>query len=146
MKKNLALFLAVLFMAIPASAQEGDCKAAFARISGADQFAALTLYNFGQHMELQADIPGQEPMQDFALLIDGEPTQTFPQPGLDDLLVGFPTDAGELKIGDALLGQLAKGREAIVSANLNGKGIETRFSLKGSASAIKRVKAACKGS
>jgi hypothetical protein len=145
MIKTIGIFQAFLFMALPAAAQEGDCRVSFARVSGAGQFTALTLYNFGQHMELQADIPGQESMQDFALLVDGAATQTFPQLGLDDLLVGFPTDASELKVDDALLGQLAKGREATVAANLNGKSIQTKFSLKGSASAIKRVKGGCKG-
>lgn len=145
MNRTIAVFCTFLFMAAPVAAQDGDCKIAFERVSGASQFSALTLYNFGQHMELQADIPGQESMEDFALLIDGEPTPTFPQLGLDDMLVGFPTDSSELRIDDGLLGQLAKGREAAVTAKFEGKSIKSVFSLKGSAAALKRVKSGCKG-
>lgn len=143
--KRFALMM-LLSLSLPASAfaQAGDCKASFALVEGTGQFTALTLFNFGQHFELQADTPAQGPLDQIALAIDGEAAEVYPQMGLDDLLVGFSTDQGELQVSDELLARLSAGSQVTVTANAGGVAARSAFSLKGSATAIRRLQSGCK--
>ena len=129
-----------------AFAQEDDCKTSFPLQTGTGEITALTLFNFGKHLELQADTPKQEPLQDVVLNIDGKPAEVYPSLGLDDLLVGLSTDAEQLEVSDALLSALAKGKQATLTARTpEGKPAEAVFSLDGSAASVSRVKTGCKG-
>lgn len=132
-------------VAWPVLAQEDECKIGFPVQSSTGEVTALTLFNFGSHLELQADTPKQEPLQGVALVIDGEPAELFSSPGLDDLLIGFSTSASELEVSDAMLSKLAKGREAVLSAStLEGKPVRAAFKLDGAVSNISHVMAGCK--
>lgn len=141
--KHLACVLA-LFAATPAFAQEDDCRASFALVNGTGQFTALTLYNFGQHYELQADTPAQAPLEQIEMAIDGEAVTVYPQMGLDDLLVVFTTDPVELQVSDEMLARLSAGSNVTVTANAGGVAAKSEFSLKGSAAAIRRLQSGCK--
>ena len=132
-------------VAFPVLAQEGDCKTGFPMQSSTGEVTALTLFNFGKHLELQADTPKQETLSNVALVIDGEPAELFSSPGLDDLLIGFSTSASELEVSDAMLSKLAKGREAVLSAStLEGKPVRAAFKLDSAVSNISHVMAGCK--
>ena len=141
--KHLA-FALLLFAAGPAFAQTDDCKASFALTKGTGQFTALTLFNFGQHFELQADTPAQGPLDQIALAIDAEAAEVYPQMGLDDLLVVFSTDPGELQVSDELLARLSAGSNVTVTADAGGVAARSEFSLKDSAAAIRRLQSGCK--
>ena len=143
--KRLA-FVLLLSLSLPASAfaQADDCKASFALVEGTGQFTALTLFNFGQHFELQAVTPAQGPLDQIALAIDGEAAKVYPQMGLDDMLVGFSTDPAELQVSDELLARLSAGSNVTVTANAGGVAARSAFSLKGSATSIRRLQSGCK--
>ena len=143
--KRLVTALLVLHSTTAVSfAQEGECKATFALVKGTGQFTTLNLFNFGQHYELQADTPAQMPLETIALAIDGAPVTIHPSMGLDDLLVGFSTKPGELQVSEELLALLSAGSTVTVTADAGGVAARSEFSLKGSAAAIRRVKAGCK--
>ena len=144
MRRFACALLLIHFLPTAAVAQENDCRASFALVEGTGQFTALTLFNFGQHFELQADTPAQGPLDKIELAIDGEPVTIHPSMGLDDLLVGFSTDPAELQVSDALLARLSAGSRVTVSADAGGVAARSDFSLKGSAAAIRRVKGGCK--
>lgn len=144
LKRFAGALLSVMLLPASAFAQENSCKASFALIKGTGQFTALTLLNFGQHLELQADTPAQAPLDQIELAIDGEPAEVYPQMGLDDLLVGFSTDQGELQVSDALLARMSAGSTVTVTAIAGGLAAKSEFSLKGSAAAIRRLQTGCK--
>ena len=113
--------------------------------SSTGEVTALTLFNFGRHLELQADTPKQETLSNVALAIDGEPAEVFSSPGLDDMLIGFSTSESELEVSDVMLMKLAKGREVVLTASKpDGKPARAVFSLDGSAANVSRVKTGCK--
>ena len=128
-----------------ARTQEDECKISFPLQTSTGEITALTLFNFGQHLELQAETPGQQPLQDLTLSIDGKPADIFPSPGLDDMLVGFSTDEQQLEVSDVLLSALSEGKEARVQAStLDGKPANATFKLTSSVVTVSDVKAGCK--
>jgi hypothetical protein len=143
-KRLACAVLLILSLPATAFAQEAECKASFALVKGTGQFTALTLFNFGQHFELQADTPAQQPLDKIILAIDGEPVTVHPSMGLDDMLVGFSTDPAELQVSDEVLDRLSAGSNVTVTADTGGVAARSEFSLKGSAAAIRRVKGGCK--
>lgn len=144
MKQVIVALLIVLAVPFDASAQEGECMAEFPLVKGTGEFTALKLFNFGSHFELQADTPAQAPLDSFAAKLDGAPAELNFSMGLDDLLVVMSTHQSDLQVSPDFLGKLAKGNRFTVTANAAGKAASGEFSLKGSASAIKRLQAGCK--
>lgn len=93
---------------------------------------------------MQADTPAQAPLDQIALAIDSEAATVYPQMGLDDLLVVFSTDPGDLQVSDDLLARLSAGSSVKVTANAGGVAASSEFSLKDSAAAIRRLQSGCK--
>jgi hypothetical protein len=144
MRTVLALLL-MLSLPEGAFAQDGDCLVSFPLQESSGDFGALTLYNFGGHMELQAETPKQEYLQDFTLAIDGKPAAVFPSPGLDDLLVVLSTAEADLEVSDVLLSALTEGRQAVLTATTGtGQKTTAKYRLDSGASKISTVKAGCK--
>ena len=126
-------------------AQEDECKMSFPLLTSTGEITALTLFNFGEHLELQAETPEQQPLQNVTLSIDGKPADIYPSAGLDDTLVGFSTDEQELEVSDALLLVLTEGKEAKVTAStLEGKPVDAKFKLTSFVVTVSYVKAGCK--
>ncbi len=143
LKRLILAGLAVL-AGVSASFAQDECKAQSPLENGARDFTGLTLFRFDGHYELQADTPRQGAMDGFAASIDGSPVDLHFSPGLDDLVVVISTHPADLDISPAMLDQLARGSRFELSANAEGRAAQGRFSLKGSAAAVRRLRTNCK--
>jgi opacity protein-like surface antigen len=142
MKKILAT-LAVL-IAATASAAAADCVAKFKASAPDNGVPSMSLFNFGEHWELQFDTPSQQFPETVTLAIDGAPQQVFISGGLDDLLFVASSEEAALNLSEDFLAGFAAGSELTASGKLGGKAFTTTFALKGSAAAVKRLKGGCK--
>ncbi len=141
MKKLLATLAVLIVSTATATA---DCVARFEAAAPGSVIPAMSLFNFGEHWELQFDTPSQQFPETVTLAIDGARQQAFMSGGLDDLLFVASSEEAALNLSAEFLASFAAGSELTVTGTLGGKAFTTTFALQGSAAAVKRLKDGCK--
>jgi hypothetical protein len=134
--------IAIALPAAPAAAEE--CAASFKPASTTGAMTAMTIYNFGEHWELQIDTPKQGALADVVVSIDGAAQPVFISGGLDDLLFVISTEESALQLSKAFRDAFAKGSKLTIAARDGGKPEMAAFPLKGSGAAVKRLDHGCK--
>lgn len=140
MKKAIAAAAVLIASTAMANA---DCGATFKAVAPDNGVASMSIFNFGEHWELQFDTPSAEFPDNVALTIDGDTQKVFISGGLDDMLFVASSAEAALNLSEDFLASFGNGSELTVTGTLGGKAFNSSFALQGSAAAVKRLKGGC---
>jgi hypothetical protein len=135
-------FLAIALSVTPAFAKE--CSAVFVPTETTGLVTRMSLFNFGDHWELQFDTPSQLPLLDIKMGLDGVEKKIFISGGLDDLLFNVSSTGKSLDVSKQLLRAIAKSKELTIQGRSLGKPENALFNLENIAEEVKRLTAGCK--
>jgi hypothetical protein len=141
--KAFAVFVALATVVGSSAAAAAECGARFKAALPDNGVPAMSIFNFGEHWELQFDTPSQQFPENVRLAIDGAAQPVFVSGGLDDLLFVVSSEEAALNLSEEFLASFGAGSELTVSGTLGGKAFQTSFALKGSAAAVKRLRGGC---
>ncbi len=140
MRKAIATLVLLIASTATASA---ECGATFKAAQPDNGVPSMSIFNFGEHWELQFDTPSQQFPENVALAIDGNTQPVFISGGLDDLLFVASSEEAALNLSEDFLASFATGNALTVSGTLGGQSFKASFTLKGSAAAVKRLRGGC---